>query len=179
MPERSPGGHTRPNPSLRPGRGWYWLAAVFAALHSVPSLYWAAGGRAFVWTVGDWAADLAARYPAWASLGLLMVALAKLTAGAVPIANSYGMLPGQRTWQRIILGGSILLTLYGGANTLVGGLALLGWFGPLAESNRRALMGHVFCWDPLFLCWGACLFVGTVLQMRASRDLRQGDQASG
>lgn len=156
------------------GIGWYYAAAGFAVLHAAPSLYWAAGGRALVWTIGDWATELATRYPVGASLALLMVALAKVTAGAVPILNSYGVLPARRVWQRIILIGSVLLAAYGAANTLFGGLAMLGWFGPLSESNRRALMGHVYLWDPLFLCWGTCLVIGTLSQLRSDRRTQLG-----
>lgn len=130
------------------GQGWFIAAAVFATLHAAPSLYWASGGRALVWTIGDWAVEIAAKFPVAASLGLLAVGLAKLAAGAIPLLNNYGVLPGRRIWERVILVGSSLLTLYGLANTVVGGMALLGWFGPLQESNRRALMGHVYLWDP-------------------------------
>lgn len=55
---------------------------------------------------------------------------------------------------------------------MVGGLALLGFFGPLEESNRRALMGHVFLWDPLFFLWGLFLLVGMVIRFRSERQPR-------
>lgn len=155
------------------GRGWLWAAGVCALIHAAPSMYWATGGRAFVWTIGDWAADLATAQPLLVSVALVIVAAVKVLGGAIPILNSYGFLPGQRIWQKLILAGGAFLTLYGGANTLFGGLALLGWFGPLTASGERALMGHVFLWDPIFLAWGVCLVVGTGLQMRALGSKRR------
>ncbi len=164
---------SRPGQRIDGGsRGWLWAAGVCALMHAAPSLYWATGGRAFVWTIGDWAANLATAQPLLVSVALVVVAAVKVLGGAIPILNSYGFLPGQRIWQKLILVGGAFLTLYGGANTLFGGLALLGWFGPLTVSGEHALMGHVFLWDPIFLAWGICLVVGTVRQKRALRSAR-------
>lgn len=154
------------------GSNWLGAAAVIAALDALPSLYWALGGTAFVWTVGDWAVDLWNRNPVLASAGLFLVAAVKVIAGAVPLLNARRKLPWPRFWDRLITGGAGLLMLYGAANTVVGGLALLGFFGPLEESNRRALMGHVFLWDPLFFLWGLFLLVGMVIRFRSERQPR-------
>jgi len=42
----------------------------------------------------------------------------------------------------------------GGANTIVAALVLTGGIEPDGGYDRRAMIGHVFLWDPLFLVWG-------------------------
>ncbi|GAB4079872.1 hypothetical protein GCM10028783_08200 [Modestobacter muralis] len=55
-----------------------------------------------------------------------------------------------------------LLTVWGGANVLVGGAVLTGVLdlGPVAD--ERALRWHVPCWDAWFLLWGVALLVAVV-----------------
>ena len=56
-----------------------------------------------------------------------------------------------------------VLTIYGGLLVVVGGLALLGVFGP-PPSDPTALRWHVMVWDLWFLLWG--LFLGTAVWQR-------------
>lgn len=97
--------------SWPPGSKWLAAGAVIAALDALPSLYWALGGTAFVWTVGDWAVDLWNRNPVLASAGLFLVAAVKVIAGAVPLLNARPKLPWPRFWDRLITGGAGLLML--------------------------------------------------------------------
>ena len=74
------------------GTRWLVAAAGVAGLDALPSLYWASGGTALAWTIGDWAVEAWNRNPLLASAGLFLVAAVKLidshplpvrTAGAV------------------------------------------------------------------------------------------------
>ena len=74
---------------------------------------------------------------------------------------------------------SAVLVLWGGANVLVGGLALMGAVSPADGLDQRALHWHVFVWDLWFLVWGASLTLAlsgfrrenrtTVAQRRSAR----------
>ena len=74
---------------------------------------------------------------------------------------------------------SAVLVLWGGANVLVGGLALMGAVSPADGLDQRALRWHVFVWDLWFLVWGVALALAlsgfrrenrtTVAQRRSAR----------
>lgn len=147
------------------GRSRYLTAAcAVAVVHALPSFYWAAGGTAFVWTVGSWAEDLQRGRPLFTALALGVVGIVKLAGGIVPMLNAAGRLPAARLWWWASLAGAAVLVLWGGANTLLGGASLLGAFGEVSDIDRRALAGHVLLWDPLFLIWGLLLIAGLRVQ---------------
>jgi hypothetical protein len=79
---------------------------------------------------------------------------AKLVAAALAVA----LLRRPRRWVRVLarLAGAVL-TLWGGANVLLGALVLTGALdvGPVAD--ERALRWHVLVWDLWFLLWGLAL----------------------
>lgn len=135
-------------------------ACVVAVAHALPSLYWAAGGRALAWTLGDWALQWQREHPVAAALTLTLIGLAKLAGGAVPLLNRAGRLPWPGLWLGASWAGAVVLVLYGAANVLVGGAVLVGWLGDPATTDRAAVAGHVLLWDPMFLVWGLLLGAG-------------------
>jgi hypothetical protein len=139
-----------------------WVAAVLGLVHAAFSVYWAVGGSWLLATVGQWAVDLRASSPASASTGLGVVALIKAAAALIPVAVARGRFPLPRLWRAISWIGSVGLVLYGGANTLVSNLVLLGVMGDSAF-DRAAMIGHAWLWDPLFLLWGGALLVHLIL----------------
>ncbi|XAS77426.1 DUF3995 domain-containing protein [Dermatophilaceae bacterium Sec6.4] len=147
-------------------------ACVVAVIHALPSFYWAAGGSAFVWTVGSWASDLQRDLPVLTAFTLGVVGILKLAGGVVPLFNAAGRLRAPRVWWWACVAGGVVLVFWGGANTVLGGASLLGAFGAVSPADRHALAGHVLLWDPLFLIWGALLLLG----LRApARSVRAGD----
>jgi hypothetical protein len=141
---------------------WVWVAAVLGLVHAAFSAYWALGGQWLLDTVGHWAVDLRASSPRSAGTGLGLIALVKVAAALIPVAVTRGRFPLPRLWRVVSWIGSIGLILYGGANTLVSNLVLLGVMGDGAF-DRAAMIGHAWLWDPLFLLWGLALLIHLVL----------------
>ncbi len=132
-------------------------AAAAGLVHAAFSLYWAAGGRWLLDTVGAWAVDLADRSPGPAVALLLAVAAVKIGGALCPLLNEAGRLPGSAaTWRRVFLAGAVLLIAYGGLNTIG------AWIGIAIDHTLTApQLGHAALWDPLFLLWGVLLLLGT------------------
>lgn len=131
-------------------------AAAAGFVHAAFSLYWALGGRWLLNTVGAWASDLADQAPARAAVLLLIIAGVKIGGALCPLLNEAVRLPGSaRVWRRVFLAGALLLVGYGGVNTIG------AWIGIAVEHTVTApRLGHAALWDPLFLLWGALLFLG-------------------
>ncbi|MEU2348011.1 DUF3995 domain-containing protein [Modestobacter sp. NPDC049651] len=142
-------------------------AGVALALGSAAlSLYWTAGGTALLDTVGGEVERLAReRTPAAVALGAGTV-LAKLVAAALALA----LLRRPRRPVRLLAwAAGALLTLWGGANVLLGGLVLLGVLDLGVVADERALRWHVLVWDLWFLLWGAALLVACWSARRGQR----------
>lgn len=136
-------------------------AAACAFAHAVPSLYWATGGTLGMDSLGAWAPAWRAESPRLVAVALIGIFLVKAAAGLVPLLATRRLIPWPRWWRALSWAGASVLTLYGAANVVVGGLALSGIIdGPAGESARTALTGHVLLWDPLFLLWGLLLASG-------------------
>lgn len=150
----------------RAGRVFVWIAAAAGTVHAAFSAYWALGGTWLLRTVGQWAVDLMRDEPLLGGLGLALVTLLKLLGAYVPVAVEYGRIGARRFWRAVSWIGAVGLSLYGGANTIVGALVLAGWVEPGSAPDREALIGHTFLWDPLFLVWGAALVVALALTRR-------------
>lgn len=140
---------------------------MLGAVHAGFSLYWAAGGRRLLATVGQWAVDLAASSPRTAALGLGAVAAVKLLAAAIPVAVAHGRLPWRRFWRGASWAGGVLLVVYGGLNTVVALAVLAGAVRPAGGYDATAMAGHAHLWDPLFLLWGAALVLSLWLSRGA------------
>jgi hypothetical protein len=138
------------------GRGAAWTAGVLGLASAAVSAYWTAGGTALLDTVGGAVEQLARERSAAALLLGTGVVVAKLLAALLALAL-LGW-PGRLVRLLALLAG-VLLTLWGGANVLLGGAVLTGVLdlGPVAD--ERALRWHVLVWDAWFLVWGVALLV--------------------
>lgn len=144
-------------------------ASVLLALASAAiTAYWTLGGTALLDTVGGAMESLARERTAGALLLGGLVVVAKLVVAALPLLLRWR--PGRLVRVLTVLSGS-LLTLWGGANVLLGGAVLTGVLdlGPVAD--ERALRWHVLVWDAWFLVWGVALLAAVALSRREARRL--------
>lgn len=150
-------------------------AAAAAFAHAVPSLYWAMGGTLGMDSLGTWAPAWRAESPVLVGILLVGIFVAKAAGGVVPVLATRRRMPWPGLWRALSGAGAGVLVLYGGANTLVGGLALSGAVaGPADGAARDALIGHVLLWDPLFLVWGL-LLAGGLWRTRRAVPTRAGE----
>jgi Protein of unknown function (DUF3995) len=132
-------------------------SCALAWLYALVSAYWTAGGTWLLATVGGPVEDLARRGGTAALLvGVGTVSL-KVAGGVLGLAfaQPWGRRLPQRPLRAVGVAAGGLMTLYGGANVVLGGLGLLRVFGPPADP--RALRWHVGVWDLWFLLWGLLL----------------------
>jgi hypothetical protein len=59
-----------------------------------------------------------------------------------------------------------LLTLWGGANVLLGGAVLAGLFDLVPVADEHVLRWHVGLWDAWFLVWGGALLLAVLAGQR-------------
>ena len=140
-------------------------SALLALLYVGVSAYWTLGGTALPSTIGGPLEELA-RHPTAAAVALgAAVAAAELAGVGLSLALVQGW--GRRLPQRLLgwaaTAAASVLTIYGGLLVVVGGLALLGVFGP-PPSDPAALRWHVMVWDLWFLLGG--LLLGTAVWQR-------------
>ena len=143
----------------RPVRAAAYGSCALAWLYALVSAYWTAGGSWLLATVGGQVEDLARRGGTAALLVGVVTVLLKLAGGVLGLAlvRPWGRRLPQRPLRAAALAAGGLLVLYGGANVVLGGLALLGVFGTPAD--LVALRWHVGLWDLWFLLWGVLLLV--------------------
>lgn len=144
-------------------------AACVGLVHAAFSLYWAAGGRRLLSTVGQWAVNAADDAPLASGLVLGAVATVKLVVAVVPVLATRGTvrLP-RRLWRPISWLAATVLTAYGALNSVVAWLVLSGVMEPAGGYDREAMIGHAYLWDPLFLLWGLLLGAGLFVSRRDS-----------
>lgn len=136
-------------------------AGVAGGIHAAFSLYWAAGGRWLLDTVGTGAVELAAERPG-AAAGILLAAAAAKGAGAiVPVlVERTGGGRVRRLVRALSWAGGGCLLLYGTTVAAVAAAVLSGVISPDGPIDRRGLQGHAMLWDPLFALWGLLLLAG-------------------
>ncbi|QNK53405.1 DUF3995 domain-containing protein [Dermacoccus sp. PAMC28757] len=136
--------------------GWFSLAAVAGTLHTAITFYWALGGKALLWTMGE---SFIAKFSdvMWV---LFPLAIAKGLGAFAPIWLVRRGWPLRRLSLFVCWTGSAVLIAWGGANTLVGNAVLLRAIHPSGGFDRSTMVGHAWIWDPLFLVWGLGLAVG-------------------
>jgi hypothetical protein len=156
----------------RPARAAAYGSCALAWLYALVSAYWTAGGTALLSTVGGQVEEQARRGGGAVVLVGVVTVLLKVAGGVLSLAlvRPWGLRLPQRPLRWLALVGGGLLALYGGANVLLGGLALRGAFGPPADPV--ALRWHVGVWDLWFLLWG-------VLLLAAARGRRAADRVGG
>jgi Protein of unknown function (DUF3995) len=141
------------------------LAGLVVGLaYAAISVYWAAGGRSLLTTVGislsrpGQAGHLAALLAVWAAAGLKAVAavLPLLAIGVWPRAANGGLrrLTRMLTWVE-----AAILTGYGLVLTASGLLVQAGVIKAAAHADRLASTWHAYLWDPWFLIWGIFVFL--------------------
>lgn len=147
----------RPDPALL-------VAAVAGGLHAAASLHWAAGGTWLLETVGTRVLETVepVRWVLWP------IAIGKLVAAVAPAWLHAGRRLS-RPWRVLCWVGAVVLIVWGGANTLVANLVLLGVIAPNGDPDRAGLLGHAWLWDPLFLVWGLALAIG-LLRVRGTSN---------
>ena len=109
---------------MRVGRGLMVAAAVVGLVHAGFSLYWAAGGRVLLPTVGRWAVSLVRESPVLAGIALAGIAVIKAAGAVIPILVEDGRIRPRRVWRILETVGAILLTLYGLLNLVVSNAVL-------------------------------------------------------
>lgn len=151
------------------------LARLVAGLaYAAISVYWGAGGRWLLNTVGislsqpGQAGNLAALFAAWGAAAIKAIAalLPLLAIGVWPrTANgSLRRLARVLAWIE-----TAILTGYGLIMTATGLLVQAGVIKLAAHADRLALKWHAYIWDPWFLIWGIFVF----LALWRSRSARQ------
>jgi hypothetical protein len=154
-----------------------YAAAVVAFGYALVSLYWAAGGRALLSTVGGYVEHLTDQGGAAPVIVALAVVLAKVAGGMLALALVRPW--GQAVPRRWLLAGSaavsLLLVAYGGINVLAGSLVLSGAIHPAGIVDRTALRWHVGLWDLWFLVWGILLALAVAGYRRRAPILGPGD----
>ena len=141
------------------GRMALWTAAAAGTVHGLFSLYWAMGGG---WLLESLGADLIETFADSRWL-LLPVGLAKIFAGLLPLMLERWGWPASHLSRSACWIGAIVLVLWGGANTIVGNLVLMGVITPEGGYDGPGMVGHAWLWDPLFLLWGASLMLALAL----------------
>lgn len=145
-------------------------AATFGLIHAAFTVYWAAGGRWLLRTVGAWAVQLADRNPAECAAVLGLVAVLKIAGAVLPLLVETRPVAGRRLWRALAWAGALSLIIYGLLNVLVGWLVLGGAIRPAGGYDYPAEIGHAALWDPLFLLWGLTLAGGLRLTRRFATD---------
>jgi hypothetical protein len=148
-----------------------YAASALAIASAGLSVFWTLGGTLLLDTVGGSIEELArTRSPAALALGTA-TSLAKI--GAAVLALALVRPWGRSVPERVLLAAnmlvSALLIAWGGANVLVGAVAITGVISPADGLDEHALRWHVFVWDPWFVVWGAALALALVACRRESR----------
>jgi hypothetical protein len=152
------------------------LAGLVAGLaYAAISVYWGAGGRWLLNTVG-----ISLSQPGQA--GHLAALLAVWGAAAVKAVAALLPLLAIEVWPRTANGGlrrlarglawieTAILTGYGLILTATGLLVQAGVIKPAAHADRLALKWHAYLWDPWFLIWGIFVFLALWQSRPASQD---------
>lgn len=134
------------------------LAAAAGVVHGLFSLYWAMGGERLLASLGQALVETFAD-SRWV---LFPVGTVKIIAALLPLVLARWEWPAPLLSRSICWAGAIGLALWGGANTIVGNLVLLGLIIPEDGYDHAGMVGHAWLWDPLFLIWGVSLALALV-----------------
>lgn len=148
--------------TLKRATGAFITAGVLGAVHAAVSFYWAAGGEFLVWSVGT---DLVTSFRGREWL-LAPIGAAKLAGAVGPLLLARAGWPFRRFTRLVCWFGALLLLGWGGLNTVVANLVLMGVIRPESGFDRAGMIGHAYLWDPLFLAWGVALTLGLIASRR-------------
>ena len=138
----------------RPGGAWAgYLAAAWALVFALISVYWAAGGTLGVASVGAAVAGATSGLLVWAAAVLKFVGVAF----SLALVRPWGRRLPRRPLLALDYVVSVLLMLYGAVNIIGELLVVTG--AVAGGTDSYALHWHLYLWDPAFLLWGVCLFI--------------------
>ena len=136
-------------------------AFILALGYGLVSLYWAAGGRRGLGTLGEPLQQLAHSKDATAVIVISIVIVLKLMGASLALALVRPW--GQRIPRRLLLiAGAVaaaVLILYGAVEMFGEALVETGAIRPSGHVDWRALRWHLGVWDLWFLAWGVALAV--------------------
>ena len=141
-------------------------ALLLGSAHAAVTVSWAVGGTAGLDLLGGTLADLVRDAGPRERLLLWLTAAAKLGAATPGVLLVAGPRRLRRVAKHAAYAVGALLSLYGGVRTLAQGLVVAGAIEASADADRRAILGHLFLWDPWFLLWGCALLVAARMQSR-------------
>lgn len=158
---------------VRPGESAALAAFAVGLAYASISVYWGAGGRWLLDTVGK---SLATGHASGAAVVAVWGAVAlKTIAALLPLLVCQQSLTP--AWHRRALVLSfiegVLLTAYGFVLTAVGLLVQAGLVSASAHADHKALAWHAFLWDPWFLVWGLLVLTALRLAARGRRRERR------
>lgn len=130
-------------------------------LYAAVSVYWGAGGKWLLDTVGGSLARPGRAHDTTVIIAIWAAAALKLTAALLPplALRNRGR---QRHLARLLAWAAAgILTTYGAVLTTIGVLIQADVIHSSANADQRALTWHAYLWDPWFLIWG--LLIATAL----------------
>ena len=157
-----------------PGRWSAYAVCVVALLYALVSFYWAAGGTTGLSTIGGELEQMArARDPGIVAI-VLVTAFLKVAYGllALALVRPFGRALPRWALLAAAWAGAGLLSAYGGLLVAVQALVAAGIVGVAEPADRRALLWHLFVWDPWFLVMGLLLGVAVWHYQRGTRRQR-------
>lgn len=150
--------------------GGFAAASALGGIHAGFSIYWATGGTILTWSLGsDVVASFQGREWLLAPIGAI-----KLLAAVAPLALAFWDWPARRVVRSICWLGAVVLIVWGGVNTVVANLVLVGAIEPESGFDRPGMIGHAWLWDPLFLAWGAALAISLVASRSRAHQNQKG-----
>jgi hypothetical protein len=153
----------------RPRSAWSgYVAAAWAALFGLVSLYWAVGGTIGIATIGSQVVGMAG-----GSGGLLIWGAVVLKfAGAIfalALVGRWGRVFPRPLMLVVGYAAGVLLMIYGAVNIVGELLVVTGAVAGVSGADAYALHWHLALWDPSFLLWGVLLFLATRCHARTTR----------
>ena len=141
------------------------VACALGVTHAAFSFYWATGGEALAWSLGT---DLVDRFRGREWL-LVPIGVTKLSAAVAPVILARADWPLRTMTRPVCWAAAGILVGWGGLNTVVAHLVLLGAIQPEGGFDRAGMIGHAYLWDPLFLVWGIALAMGLVASRKQTK----------
>lgn len=139
-------------PAPRAARTAAWTAFGLGLLYAGVSIYWAAGGRWLLDTVGGPLGQLGRQRDAAALMTVWAAAVIKLIAAVIPLLAIRRPGGSRRTVVRVLAWAEAVILAGYGLVLTAGDLA--GIISPAAGADHGALAWHAYLWDPWFLVWG-------------------------
>lgn len=142
---------------------------MIGLLYAAVSVYWGAGGKWLLDTVGGSLARPGRAHDATVIIAIWAAAALKLTAALLPplALRNHGR---QRHLARLLAWAAAgILTTYGAVLTTIGVLVQADAIHSSVNADQRALLWHAYLWDPWFLAWGILIATALLRSQSATR----------